>query len=201
MNSTFHMCASLFVHLRKAWILGVVSFNHITHLSSQLGGPHPLAGVGLISAQQDSMLAPSLPLLALPAGGEETPVACNSVVKLHRALFETVLDCSLDNDPMGLLAMLNKKVSPVKFYQMDFKPSCVDNQIQLILYEDASWLLNWKPGAWDPIVVDVTSGEGSLTLLLRFKSSNFFAKGKLVNNVTMDIPYTSLVFASNSQPK
>lgn len=141
----------------------------------------------------------SLPLLALPIGTPEVDdQGCNTnaVLVINSAFLETVLDCDVNNDPLGLLALVNRKSIEnagrlnIQFYKMDFQPGCTDNQIKLTLFEKmgrTAPLAALTGGKWPPLLIDVDSGPTKFTLTLRKTAS--YTKSAFLDGVSFDIPY------------
>ena len=136
----------------------------------------------------------SLPLLALPigVGAEGSGCTPDTALVLTSGFFKTVLDCSKDNDPLGLLALVNKRAaekSPIsiEFYQMDFEPGCDQNEIELTLYEN----VRFRTGKWPVVRVTVNAYSDRMQFTLHKTSS--FSKSLFLEGVTFPVMYASLV--------
>jgi len=153
----------------------------------------------------------SLPLLALPIGtlgSEDNGCNRNAVLVINAAFLETVLDCDENKDPLGLLALINRKSLEnagslnIQFYKMDFQPGCGDNQIKLILFEKmgrTALFAALTGGQWPPLLIDVESKADKFTLTLR--KTVFLSKSSFLDGISFDIPYDlALTKPSNAPP-
>ena len=142
-----------------------------------------------------------LPLLALPISVKDGATPCSNVAVLNISseFFAVVLDCDYQNDPLGLLALINSKSieaapkSRVQFYKADFKPGCEDGEIEVVLYEKTgrtNWTAFATGGEWYPIRVVITSDDTQILMTLRPTAS--FARQRFLDGVQIPLAYTYL---------
>lgn len=142
-----------------------------------------------------------LPLLALAisAKDEETPCTNTAVLNISSEFFAVVLDCDWQNDPLGLLALINKasydnapKLN-VQFWKADFRPGCTDGAIEVVLYERTG-RTNWSAfatgGEWYPIRVVINSEDTMFLMTLRPTAK--WARQRFLDGVTIPLEYSYL---------